>query len=151
MKTIQKVINELVNWGKDLGLIFNSEKTVVVLFKRRVIKENRLPPRLEINGQAVGFSTSMRYLGVTLDVKLNWTEHFNKTISECKKTLMYTSTVIRKQWGPRPQLSKWLFTGIIRPKLSYASLAWGHTLTTKTKINKLTKLNRLAAITITPV
>ena len=64
---------------------------------------------------------------------------------------MYTSSIIRKRWGPKPVLSRWLFTGIIRPKLTYASLVWGHTINKKFIQEKLRKLNRLAAITITPI
>ena len=93
----------------------------------------------------------MKYPGVTLDEKLNWNLHFNNTLTACKRALMYTSNIIRKRWGPKPSLSKWLFTGIIRPKLTYASLVWGHTLTQESKRKKLRRLNRLAAITITPV
>ena len=58
--------------------------------------------------------------------------------------------IIRKKWGPKPSLSKWLFTGIIGPKLTYAALAWGHMAEKKKYLQKLQTLNRLDAITITP-
>ena len=63
---------------------------------------------------------------------------------------MMTSNLIKHNWGPKPRLAKWLFTGIIRPKLSYASMAWGHAIQTKELKAKLKSLNRLAALTIAP-
>ena len=101
--------------GATYGLKFNPEKTVVVIFHKRKINPDRRPEPLIINGKELGFSDSMKYLGVTLDEKLNWNLHFNNTLTACKRALMYTSNIIRKRWGPKPSLSKWLFTGIIRP------------------------------------
>ena len=69
MKIIQEIINELTSWGKQYGLRFNPDKTVVVLFGRRKISDNNYPQKLQINGSEVDFSDSMRYLGVTLDKK----------------------------------------------------------------------------------
>ena len=151
VKDLQTTLDELILWGKEYGLKFNPKKTIAVIFHRRKINPDRMPSQLRMNGIQIPFSTEMKYLGVIMDNKLNWTTHFNQVMKTCKTTLLHTSNIIRKKWGPKTMLSKWLFTGIIRPKITYASLVWGHTMTQKTKINKLRKLNRLAAITITPV
>ena len=93
MKSLQETISELVTWGKSYGLKFNPEKTVVVIFHRRKISPDRLPPTLIMNGQVVGFSKSMKYLGVTLDDKLDWNLHFDNTLKACKSALMYLSLI----------------------------------------------------------
>ena len=111
MSAIQKTINELATWGKEYGLKFNADKTVVVIFHRRKIPEYRMPQQLTVGGKQVPFSSNMRYLGVMLDEKLKWTTHLDHIVGLCKSTLMYTSNIIKKKWGPKPSLAKWLFHG----------------------------------------
>ena len=96
MKTIQAVINELITWGKEYGLKFNPDKTVVVIFHKRQIKEIQMPDKLVMGGKGIEFSTTMKYLGVTLDEKLTWRSHLDNVLKTCKSNLMYTSSIIRK-------------------------------------------------------
>ena len=100
MKELQNCINDLIKWGKEYGLKFNSDKTVVVIFHRRKIHEHRMPPKLVIDNKPVPFSSKMRYLGVIMDEKLTWKTHLETTLKVCKSALMYTSNIIRKRWGP---------------------------------------------------
>ena len=109
MSRMQKVINKLTEWDTSVGLKFNPSKTVVVIFGRRKIPPNRTPQNLVMQGKSVEFSTSMKYLGVTLDEKLNWDLHLNLTIKACKQALMFTSNIIKKKWGPKRSFSKWLY------------------------------------------
>ena len=46
----------------------------------------------------------------------------------------------------KPKLMKWIYTGVIRPKLTYACLIWGHKANTKILIRRLGSLNRLACL-----
>ena len=41
---------------------------------------------------------------------------------------------------------KWIYTGVIRPKLTYACLTWGNKISTKILQQKLNSLNRLACL-----
>ena len=41
---------------------------------------------------------------------------------------------------------KWIYTGVIRPKLTYACLTWGNKINTKIIQQKLNSLNRLACL-----
>ena len=151
MKDIQHTINKLIKWGKTCNLEFNPEKTVVVIFNKQKIHPNNYPTKLNIGGKAVPFSDTMRYLGVTLDSKLEWDIHRNNIIRTAKQNLMALSKIISAPWGPRPILSRWMYTGIIRPKLTYAALAWGHTLNTSKVKKQLEHLNRIALLAITPI
>ena len=44
---------------------------------------------------------------------------------------------------------KWIYTGIIRPKLTYACLTWGNKIKIKILHQKLNSLNRLACLLTT--
>ena len=51
--------------------------------------------------------------------------------------------------GPKPRLMKWVYTGIIRPRLAYGALIWGHCKKSKTMMKQLYNLNRAACMMIT--
>ena len=87
--------------------------------------------------------------GVTLDKKLFWREYINKRIALCKGIMLKLNACVRGIWGPKPKMTKYAYTGIIIPKLTYACIAWGHELTTKLICNKLHSLNRLAMQSMT--
>ena len=76
--------------------------------------------------------------------------HRNKSIQNAKQNLIAISQKVAKTWGPKPHISKWIYTGIIRPKMLYASMNWGHTLNTSYVKAQYDKLNRLALLMITP-
>ena len=64
---------------------------------------------------------------------------------------MKTVNETRSNFGPKPSLMKWGYTGLVRPVLTYGAVIWGHSALLKTNIEKLRKLNRLGANTITAV
>ena len=105
---------------------------------------------LTINNNPVSQVKSIRYLGVTLDSKLKWDIHRNRTIQNAKQHLITISQKIDKLWGPKPHISKWIYTGIIRPKILYGAMNWGHTLKTNKIRDQFEKLDRIALLMITP-
>ena len=58
---------------------------------------------------------------------------------------------VYKAWGPKPIIIKWIYTAIVRPRITYCAIAWSHTLRYTTRKITINKLNRLAATMITPV
>ena len=63
-----------------------------------------------------------KYLGVTLDRRLNWRDHVNDKISTCKAMLLNITNKYRHTHRAKPILMKWIYTGVIRPKSTYACL-----------------------------
>ena len=149
VNAIQTILNRLINWGETCNLKFNPTKTLMIIFSsKKTTPKSTIP--LKINDQDVTTVNSIRYLGVTLDSKLSWDQHRNITIQNAKQNLVAISQKIAKTWGPKPHISKWIYTGIIRPKILYASMNWGHTLNTKKVKDQYDKLNRIALHMITP-
>ena len=149
VKALQIILNKLILWGETCSLKFNPTKTQMIIFSGKKTTPTSTQP-LVINNQPVNTVNSIRYLGVILDSKLNWNLHRNKSIQNAKQNLIAISQKIAKTWGPKPHISKWIYTGIIRPKILYASMNWGHTLNTSYVKNQYDKLNRLALLMITP-
>ena len=127
MSRIQKVVTNLEEWGEERGLKFNASKTVVVIFTKSRLKESEYPNKLLVSGEPVEFSSQARYLGVTLDSKLLWTEHFNNQVTKCKQYLFMLKKSVHKAWGPKPIYIRWVYIAVVRPKLCYGAIAWGHT------------------------
>ena len=145
---IQPLLSDLVEWGHTCGLRFNAQKTVAIMFSR---SKKIFTRRVRMDGALIPYSTSVVYLGVTLDYRLFWNEHIKNKIAKTKSLLMKLASLIHSYWGPRPKLMKWAYTGIIRPVLTYAAMVWAHEAETSSHVKALRKLNRLAISTMVKV
>ena len=54
-------------------------------------------------------------------------------------------------WSPRPELCRWLYTGVICPMLTYGSLVWARAVTRPHIKKELYKLQRLGLLSIANV
>ena len=59
-----------------------------------------------------------------------------------------TRSVIGKEWGITPERLLWIYTAVIRPKLTYGSLVWSH-LITKTMKEEMDRLQRIVLLGMT--
>ena len=141
---MQPVIDKITATGKKLGLSFNEEKTDVVMFTN---KRTKITDKVKVNKVPREYSSSTRYLGTILDAKLNFNKHIDEKIKKCKNHLFALKNLIGFKWGPTPTMMKWAFTGIVRPKLTYACHIWQPRINKTLRI-KLQKLNRLACLNI---
>ena len=147
IELMQPILDKIAEEGRARGVSFNAKKTEVVMFTN---KRNKAYKKLKINGTEVDFGTGAKYLGVYLDSKLSMSKHIDDKINKCKKHLFALRSVIGNNWGTNPWLLKWSYTGIVRPKLTYACHLWQHKIN-KTKQTKLDRLNRLACLNIAQV
>ena len=97
-----------------------------------------------MEGKGVSLSDSVKYLGVTLDRKLHWTEHINDKLAKCRQLMMNIFAEVRGNFGPKSKLIKWPYESFIRPNLTYGCLAWGHEIKTQSLLTKVKALDRLA-------
>jgi hypothetical protein len=67
----QKAINVAVKLAREMGVKFSAEKTVVMLFTTKRPPSYQMPAGVKLYGQSISFSTTAKYLGVTLDDKLS--------------------------------------------------------------------------------
>jgi hypothetical protein len=94
---------------------------------------------------------TFKYLGVVLDSHLDWTPHFNLKVKKSKKYLLAIHQGIGTNWGPKPEITRWLYTGIIRPFLTYDAVVWARKATMALSIKKLQKVQRLRMIRVAPI
>ena len=118
-------------------------KSVVIIFTKSNLKQYQYPNRLKMQQNRVSFTHTTKYLGVTLDSKLSWTPHWTNVVKRAKEYLFMLIPHITRRWGPNPIYIKWVYTAIIRPRIMYAYIVWGHSITTDKKLNELHRINKL--------
>ena len=142
---MQGAIDMATTWGSSCGLTFGSAKTVAVIFShKRTVKASL--PELFINGDRIQYSDSAKYLGVTLDCRLNFKEHVREKCKKATRLLMAAREALGKLWGPSLRTTKWMYEAIVRPQISYGALVWAH----KVPLNSapLVRVQRLAMLMI---
>lgn len=144
---LQNALSVVGKWCKDNNLNVNADKTVVIPFTNKRKLDKLAPPRL--NGKEITFSSEVKYLGVTLDQRLNWTTHLNNTLLKAKMSLGMCSRIAGKSWGLKPRMVLWLYTAIVRPTVTYASLVWNKKVKEVTTAIKLSRLQRTACLMAT--
>ena len=82
---MQEAINTAADWGIKVGLKFSPTKTTAMLFTRKRIKYGTLS--LMINGSPISWAPTVKYLGITFDQKLTWTEHVKQKLKKAKAHL----------------------------------------------------------------
>ena len=113
--------------------------------KEMVVHTSKTPPTLNctfIRGQPVELVNGFKYLGLTIDNKLN----FNKHVIATHKREHHRLYVIHKlkSLSVDPQLLLLLYKSIIQPSLMYCSPCF-FTLLTVTSKNRLLKIPRIAS------
>ena len=146
---MQRVIDELVQWGESCNLRFNAEKTVMVGFTRCTAVSFDNP--VFMNGVPLKFVDTAKYLGLLLDKKLTWKPHLKDKIAACKKYLLKMANLAHTTWGPKPHLMRWVYRCIVRPKILYGALLWSHAAQKSSMQKKLRRLNRMGMNTYATV
>jgi ribonuclease HI len=119
--TIQNALNQLSKWANEEGLKFNIGKSHSLLFVR---DKNISLPSLKLNNQILNQKSSAKYLGVLMDEGLKWNDHFNQVVEKAKKDMIRINITLSKNIGPSPKLTHWVYTAVIRPKITYAAHVW---------------------------
>ena len=114
-----------------LGLLM---RKCAVLFSKKHKSKQKF---LKLGGKFIKHETEVKYLGVTLDKILSWRSHIDDKINACKAMLLNITNKYRHTHKAKPKLMKWIYTGVIRPKLTYACLTWGNKINTKLLQQKL--------------
>ena len=143
LQKLQRTLDRLQEWGTGCGLRFNPQKTTVVSFNRR----RTVPPyALRLGNETLPYSLETKYLGLTLDAGLRWTAHVQKKVAAAKRLLLLLLHATTGNYGPRPRTVQWIYTGIVRPSVSYACYTWAHRNPTKAASTALQRLDRLALL-----
>ena len=140
-KTIEKAANEIITELEQRGFIVNLAKTQTIMFNGK--SSNEEYDSLTINGQEIKFSKSIKYLGVTLDKKLNFNEHIDELLIRAQKSMYILQKLSgNKDWGSDSKTLRTTYLGLIRSKITYGEEVYHRA--SKTKLKQLDKLQNKA-------
>jgi ribonuclease HI len=149
--TVSEIMNEALRkverWCNCNQLSINPSKTIVIPFTRK----KTLPriQQIKLYGRVLELSSEVKYLGVTLDKKLNWKKHTDLTITKALRVFGMCRSAYGKTWGLNPKVLRWIYTMMVRPILLYGSLAWWPRTLGSTCKNTLAKVQRTVCMAIT--
>ena len=136
-QTMQNDLNYIFNWCVSNKLTINSKKTKYTIFgSRNMLKKiQRVKLDLRMDGQTLDRVFAYKYLGVTVDDRLN----FNKHIMDMKKIVSHKLFMFSKiRYYIREEDAILLFKTMILPVLEYCDIIYEGT-----GANNLTKIDKL--------
>ena len=116
MDDVQNNVNLIVDHLKSLDLDVNAKKTQSQVFSRT--GKSTAVPFINVLNTPVVLSTDTKYLGVTLDNRLDYGMHTAKKVVAVKRAIGYVSRVFRKSVSIRSLLL--LYVSLFRSVLLYA-------------------------------
>ena len=147
MDLMSSALKKVEQWCIKVGLTINPTKAELIIFTRKRRLGNVVTPTLF--GKELTMSDQVKYLGVILDKKLNWTPHLNKVIKRSRVALMTSRATLGKSWGLNPRIMLWLYNTVVKPMITYCSLVWWPKTEQKHAVSLLTKIQRLACLCVT--
>ena len=137
----QKTINTIEKWCDTKGLKISALKTKIVMF---TWNRNWTMRPISVGGNTITLSKTVKFLGVTLDNKLNYNTHIDNVTQKATAALMQCKRAVGPMWGLSPKTCKWIYTTVVRPILSYSATIWVRTLDNKNNLKKLERVQALA-------
>ena len=93
-------------------------KTKIVMF---TWNRNWTIRPISVGGNTIALSKTVKFLGVTLDNKLNYNTHIDNVTQKATAALMQCKRAVGPMWGLSPKTCKCIDTTVVRPILSYSA------------------------------
>ena len=127
-------------WSTDNKLELNVDKSCTYLFTTSS-KEHSWRPKIKLLGKDMKFGegkneSDPKFLGVTLDKGLAFTNHVNDVCSRVTNRRKILFCLSSKQWGWKKRNLKRIYVTMIRSVMDYAAIGWQPWLS-KTQFKKL--------------
>lgn len=136
-----KTLTHINKWCKEHGLKLSTIKTTLIMFTN---KRNWTLKPIKIEGETIKASNHTKFLGVTIDSKLQYKEHIKNITQRAKCNLHRATMAIGPTWGLTPKAVLWVYRQIIRPAMTYASPIWVSALANKHNRRTLRTVQALA-------
>lgn len=117
---LQRQINLASEWFKKWRLRINEAKTTAILFGRT----QKLNIKLKVNNTQIYWSKNVKYLGITIDHKLNFSNHAEIIVKKATKIRGSLHPVLNKKCPIPARTRLNLFKMYIQPILTYAGASW---------------------------
>jgi hypothetical protein len=121
-----KALELVNNWGISTASRSTQPKRSSLCSKAERKYKNEPPSTWQ--AKSLKYSNNMKYLGITLNKRLSFTNHLNEKMRKVGYLQNKINQIIGQEWGLTPARAHWVHTAIIRPKITYASIVWANVL-----------------------
>lgn len=120
LRAAQSGLSEVSYWCESNNLILNKEKTVVLEFYNR--KKPDCSPLLKLDDKSVKFNESIKYLGITLNTDLRWSEHIGNIAARLSSACYLLRRI---QYLVSQEVLLKIYHGCFHSILNYGIMFWG--------------------------
>ena len=135
-------------WCQEKGLKVNPDKTDIVLFTRRH-KGQSLIGEFKLFGKDIKPTVKVKYLGVTLDKRLNWIEHVKDKSQKALSAFWICRNSFGRNWGLPSKAILWIYEAVVRPMLGHGCVVWWPRVDIDRARRELNEIQRLVCICVT--
>ena len=141
-------LEKFYSWTKSNKLTLNVAKTNCMLVSNRANDANC--PTILLNNSPLQFKSSVKFLGIVIDNKLNFSEHIKTIKNKLSKNVGILNRL--KKFVP-PETLRNLYFSLLYPYLNYCVIIWGGTFATHIHPIKILQkrairiINRVPALT----
>lgn len=116
---LQNAINKFIQWCDDNDLEVHSMKCQIITFS---LKKITIHSDYFIRGEKIKRTENIRDLGVILDPKLSFSQHFEYISNKAHAMLAFVKRQCYKTFNT--DIAKMLFYALVRSHLEFASQVW---------------------------
>ena len=146
VEIMEQGLETVLAWCRARGLSINPVKTELVWFTRKRTTSNLY---IKLDGMNLSPKNEVKYLGVTLDSRLNFDKHVSTLCTKATRIWSQVYRVVGQKWGLKPSVTNWLYITVTRPVLTYAAVIWWQASNRFQSLKTLEKVQRLALMYIT--
>ncbi|CAM1307990.1 Uncharacterised protein at_DN2678 [Pycnogonum litorale] len=95
LKDYKSTIDYITDFSAKNNLILNIDKTHELILKNRNFDNNLLTSEIIIDNKAVKYTNQAKYLGITIDHKLNFKPHIQSIVSHVRRKMFYAKRLIK--------------------------------------------------------
>lgn len=132
-RRLQSSISLLTNYYARWKLQLNENKTEAIMFTNK--RNANHISSIVINNSNISWLSEVKYLGLILDSKLNWSKQIKNINNKCNNAICSTYPLINRKSKLTLSNKLLLYKTIIRPLITYGCAAWSPL--TKSNLTKL--------------
>jgi hypothetical protein len=119
---LQEIHQICKKWASQHGSQFNVDKYKMIHIAKA--RRDDLQQPLTLDDQIIEPEEKLRILGVYLDKSLSGNTQIRETLDKVPKLLAAMRTLQGSTWGMSLRASRQIYLSMVRPALTYGSLAW---------------------------
>ena len=147
VRDMQAEVDKIMAWAKKWKMTINVDKTRAMVISSNVA-ETKTDPELVADGECIKLVQAYRFLGVTVDSGLRFTDHINQVIEKSRKRVQILKCMAWKDWGNTVEVQRTLYVQYCRMVLEFSSSAFTPLLE-KTNLERLERVQNEALRAIT--